>query len=157
MFWSHFLFLKYLSLQALFASCIPEIIDLIGTRPKYGGTYKNERGRRHVFILFKNAIFTTTNNYYYFKCLVFAQLSPSIITTFTMLNNHISSTYILISTGAPFSKSLFIYLGQGGRREYYILLGQILKFCHSTTLDETHLLTLINLLLSTFSVSPSKI
>ena len=35
-------------LQALFASCIPEIIDLIGTRPKYGGTYKNERGRRHV-------------------------------------------------------------------------------------------------------------
>ena len=37
-----------ISLQALFASCIPEIIDLIGTRPKYGGTYKNERGRRHV-------------------------------------------------------------------------------------------------------------
>ena len=73
-----------------------------------------------------------------------------------MLNNHISSTYILISTGAPFSKSLFIYLGQGGRREYYILLGQILKFCHSTTLDETHLLTLFNLL-STFSVSPSEI
>ena len=32
--------------QALFASCIPEIIDLIGTRPKYGGAYKNERGRR---------------------------------------------------------------------------------------------------------------
>ena len=38
-------------LQALFASCIPEIIDLIGTRPKYGGTYKNERGRRHVIKL----------------------------------------------------------------------------------------------------------
>jgi potassium large conductance calcium-activated channel subfamily M alpha protein 1 len=36
---------------ALFASCIPEIIDLIGTRPKYGGTYKNERGRRHVIKL----------------------------------------------------------------------------------------------------------
>lgn len=32
--------------QAIFASCIPEIIDLIGTRPKYGGTLKNERGRR---------------------------------------------------------------------------------------------------------------
>ena len=32
--------------KALFASCIPEIIDLIGTRPKYGGTFKNERGRR---------------------------------------------------------------------------------------------------------------
>lgn len=42
--YSHFA----ISLQALFASCIPEIIDLIGTRPKYGGTYKNERGRRHV-------------------------------------------------------------------------------------------------------------
>jgi len=34
----------------LFASCIPEIIDLIGTRPKYGGTYKNERGRRHIVV-----------------------------------------------------------------------------------------------------------
>lgn len=32
--------------QAIFASCIPEIIDLIGTRPKYGGTLKNEKGRR---------------------------------------------------------------------------------------------------------------
>lgn len=35
-----------LTLKAIFASCIPEIIDLIGTRPKYGGTLKNERGRR---------------------------------------------------------------------------------------------------------------
>ncbi|CAH2241844.1 jg16233 [Pararge aegeria aegeria] len=31
-------------------SCIPEIIDLIGTRPKYGGTLKNERGRRHIVV-----------------------------------------------------------------------------------------------------------
>ena len=38
--------LSDLFFQALFASCIPEIIDLIGTRPKYGGAYKNERGRR---------------------------------------------------------------------------------------------------------------
>ncbi|CAH0729202.1 unnamed protein product, partial [Brenthis ino] len=36
--------------QAIFASCIPEIIDLIGTRPKYGGTLKNERGRRHIVV-----------------------------------------------------------------------------------------------------------
>ncbi|CAG9136896.1 unnamed protein product [Plutella xylostella] len=36
--------------QAIFASCIPEIIDLIGTRPKYGGTHKNERGRRHIVV-----------------------------------------------------------------------------------------------------------
>ncbi|XP_062559407.1 calcium-activated potassium channel slowpoke isoform X18 [Armigeres subalbatus] len=35
---------------AIFASCIPEIIDLIGTRPKYGGTLKNERGRRHIVV-----------------------------------------------------------------------------------------------------------
>lgn len=35
---------------AMFASCIPEIIDLIGTRPKYGGTLKNERGRRHIVV-----------------------------------------------------------------------------------------------------------
>ncbi|TGZ52787.1 Calcium-activated potassium channel slowpoke [Temnothorax longispinosus] len=31
-------------------SCIPEIIDLIGTRNKYGGTLKNERGRRHIVV-----------------------------------------------------------------------------------------------------------
>lgn len=37
---------KLIAIQAIFASCIPEIIDLIGTRPKYGGTLKNERGRR---------------------------------------------------------------------------------------------------------------
>ncbi|KAG5873868.1 Calcium-activated potassium channel slowpoke [Gonioctena quinquepunctata] len=36
--------------MAIFASCIPEIIDLIGTRPKYGGTLKNERGRRHIVV-----------------------------------------------------------------------------------------------------------
>ncbi|CAG9863865.1 unnamed protein product [Phyllotreta striolata] len=35
---------------AIFASCIPEIIDLIGTRPKYGGSLKNERGRRHIVV-----------------------------------------------------------------------------------------------------------
>lgn len=30
---------------AVFASCIPEIIDLIGSRPKYSGTFKSERRR----------------------------------------------------------------------------------------------------------------
>ncbi|KAG7211765.1 hypothetical protein KM043_011010 [Ampulex compressa] len=39
-----------MGLQAIFASCIPEIIDLIGTRNKYGGTLKNERGRRHIVV-----------------------------------------------------------------------------------------------------------
>ncbi|KAI1285718.1 Calcium-activated potassium channel slowpoke [Halotydeus destructor] len=34
---------------AVFASCIPEIVDLIGSRPKYGGTYKSER-RRHIVV-----------------------------------------------------------------------------------------------------------
>jgi potassium large conductance calcium-activated channel subfamily M alpha protein 1 len=28
---------------ALFASAIPEIIELMGNRTKYGGTFKNER------------------------------------------------------------------------------------------------------------------
>ncbi|EEC10339.1 calcium activated potassium channel, putative, partial [Ixodes scapularis] len=37
-------------LLAVFASCIPEIIDLIGSRPKYGGTFKSERGRRHIVV-----------------------------------------------------------------------------------------------------------
>ena len=45
--------------QALFASCIPEIIDLIGTRPKYGGAYKNERGRRQEFLQIVCTLFTT--------------------------------------------------------------------------------------------------
>ncbi|XP_043234366.1 calcium-activated potassium channel slowpoke-like isoform X10 [Amphibalanus amphitrite] len=35
---------------AIFASCIPEIIDLVGNRSKYGGTLKNERGRRHIVV-----------------------------------------------------------------------------------------------------------
>ncbi|XP_047741352.1 calcium-activated potassium channel slowpoke [Hyalella azteca] len=35
---------------AIFASCIPEIIDLVGTRSKYAGTLKNERGRRHIVV-----------------------------------------------------------------------------------------------------------
>jgi len=33
---------------ALFASAIPEIIELVGTRTKYGGTFKNEKGRHIV-------------------------------------------------------------------------------------------------------------
>ncbi|GBM85810.1 Calcium-activated potassium channel slowpoke [Araneus ventricosus] len=32
---------------AVFASCIPEIIDLVGTRPKYGGEYRQEHGKRY--------------------------------------------------------------------------------------------------------------
>uniref|UniRef100_T1IXK2 BK channel n=1 Tax=Strigamia maritima TaxID=126957 RepID=T1IXK2_STRMM len=31
---------------AMFASCIPEIIELIGTRPKYSGEYRREHGKR---------------------------------------------------------------------------------------------------------------
>ncbi|KAG0412110.1 hypothetical protein HPB47_010749, partial [Ixodes persulcatus] len=30
---------------AVFASCIPEILELIGTRPKYGGEYRREHGK----------------------------------------------------------------------------------------------------------------
>ncbi|XP_013413785.1 calcium-activated potassium channel subunit alpha-1 isoform X2 [Lingula anatina] len=35
---------------AMFASSIPEIIDLIGTRQKYGGTYKKEHGKKHIIV-----------------------------------------------------------------------------------------------------------
>ena len=34
------------SLQAMFASFIPEIMDILGTRSKYGGSYKKEHGKR---------------------------------------------------------------------------------------------------------------
>ncbi|XP_054706428.1 calcium-activated potassium channel slowpoke-like [Uloborus diversus] len=35
---------------AVFASCIPEIIDLVGTRPKYGGEFRREHGKRHIVV-----------------------------------------------------------------------------------------------------------
>ncbi|XP_076350891.1 calcium-activated potassium channel slowpoke-like isoform X2 [Tachypleus tridentatus] len=35
---------------AVFAGCIPEIIELVGTRPKYGGEYKREHGKRHIVV-----------------------------------------------------------------------------------------------------------
>lgn len=33
--------------QAVFASCIPEILELVGTRPKYGGEFRREHGKRY--------------------------------------------------------------------------------------------------------------
>jgi len=46
-------FVKYVSecmhsvrVQAMFASFIPEIMDILGTRSKYGGAYKKEHGKR---------------------------------------------------------------------------------------------------------------
>jgi len=30
----------------MFASFIPEIMDILGTRNKYGGSYKKEHGKR---------------------------------------------------------------------------------------------------------------
>ncbi|KDR18914.1 Calcium-activated potassium channel slowpoke, partial [Zootermopsis nevadensis] len=35
---------------AIFASSIPEIIELVGTRSKYGGEYKREHGKRHIVV-----------------------------------------------------------------------------------------------------------
>ncbi len=32
----------------MFASVIPEIVDILGTRSKYGGSYKKEHGKRYV-------------------------------------------------------------------------------------------------------------
>lgn len=36
-------------LQAIFASSIPEIIDLVGSRSKYSGEYKREHGKRYYY------------------------------------------------------------------------------------------------------------
>jgi len=33
-------------LQAMFASFIPEITDILGSRSKYGGSFKKESGKR---------------------------------------------------------------------------------------------------------------
>jgi len=33
-------------LQAMFASFIPEITDILGSRSKYGGSFKKEHGKR---------------------------------------------------------------------------------------------------------------
>ena len=33
-------------MQAMFASFIPEIMDILGTRSKYGGAYQKEHGKR---------------------------------------------------------------------------------------------------------------
>uniref|UniRef100_A0A5S6QWD3 BK channel n=1 Tax=Trichuris muris TaxID=70415 RepID=A0A5S6QWD3_TRIMR len=35
---------------AMFASYIPEIADLIGSRQKYGGEYKSENGKKHIVV-----------------------------------------------------------------------------------------------------------
>lgn len=34
----------------MFASYVPEIVDLIGSRQKYGGEYKAEHGKRHIVV-----------------------------------------------------------------------------------------------------------
>jgi len=36
----------------MFASFIPEIMDILGTRSKYGGSYKKEHGKRSVISAF---------------------------------------------------------------------------------------------------------
>lgn len=43
-----YIFFKSCSImQAVFASCIPEILELVGTRPKYGGEFRREHGKRY--------------------------------------------------------------------------------------------------------------
>uniref|UniRef100_A0A914S6H3 RCK N-terminal domain-containing protein n=1 Tax=Parascaris equorum TaxID=6256 RepID=A0A914S6H3_PAREQ len=34
----------------MFASYVPEIADLIGSRQKYGGEYKGEHGKKHIVV-----------------------------------------------------------------------------------------------------------
>lgn len=39
-------YISYYEKQAMFASYVPEIADLIGNRQKYGGEYKGEHGKK---------------------------------------------------------------------------------------------------------------
>lgn len=43
-------------LQAMFASSIPEIIELVGSRSKYSGELKREHGKRYQFDINKSDI-----------------------------------------------------------------------------------------------------
>ncbi|KAL8575780.1 hypothetical protein ACOMHN_004966 [Nucella lapillus] len=45
-----FIILFILISIALFTSSIPEIAEILGRRKKYGGSYKKERGKRHVVV-----------------------------------------------------------------------------------------------------------
>ncbi|KAK7502028.1 hypothetical protein BaRGS_00006780, partial [Batillaria attramentaria] len=45
-----FIILFILISIALVSSCIPEIAEILGRRQKYGGSYKKERGKRHVVV-----------------------------------------------------------------------------------------------------------
>ncbi|ESO05600.1 hypothetical protein HELRODRAFT_119046, partial [Helobdella robusta] len=47
---------------AMFASFIPEIMDIIGTRRKYSGSYKKEHGKRHI-VLCGHITFESVSNF----------------------------------------------------------------------------------------------
>lgn len=47
---------------AMFASFIPEIVDILGTRSKYGGAYKTEGGKKHI-ILCGHITYETVSNF----------------------------------------------------------------------------------------------
>lgn len=81
-------------LKAIFASCIPEIIDLIGTRPKYGGTLKNERGRRWDF---------TTNQNKNLPC--FSALTYLLSVALIFQTTHLSFTFPSLSVLCPLGSS----------------------------------------------------
>ncbi|KAL1395277.1 hypothetical protein pipiens_002879 [Culex pipiens pipiens] len=43
-------FMVYFFIRAMFASSIPEIIELVGSGSKYGGELKREQGKRHIVV-----------------------------------------------------------------------------------------------------------
>ena len=49
--------------QAMFASSVPEIIELIGTHSKYEGSYKKKARRRWYWIIRKSIIFHSTTRH----------------------------------------------------------------------------------------------
>lgn len=56
-------------LQAIFASSIPEIIELVGSRSKYSGEYKREHGKRYYYIItsFNPVFFCLLTLFFYFQ------------------------------------------------------------------------------------------
>ncbi|ELU08381.1 hypothetical protein CAPTEDRAFT_138076 [Capitella teleta] len=45
-----FMVVFILGALAMFASFVPEIMDILGSRSKYGGSYKKEHGKRHIVL-----------------------------------------------------------------------------------------------------------
>lgn len=87
--------------QAVFASCIPEILELVGTRPKYGGEFRREHGKRYPVSV---AAVTTFRLLNVVDCLNVTLISPLLLFLFLLLSYHLY--------GVGFQNSLLGYTKQ---------------------------------------------